>query len=40
MRLIDADALTNQLENKGVSITYDIPIEDVLGEDIDLDDFE
>lgn len=40
MRLIDADELTNQLENKKVSITYEIPIEEVLGEDIDLDDFE
>ena len=39
MRLIDADALVDCFENKGVQIIFDLPIEEVLGEDIDLDDF-
>lgn len=39
MRLIDADALVDCLKNKGAQIIFDLPVEEVLGEDIDLDDF-
>ena len=39
MRLIDADVLLECFEKKGVQIIFDLPVEEVLGEDIDLDDF-
>lgn len=39
MRLIDADALIEKFNDAGVNITFDIPVEELLGEDVDLDDF-
>lgn len=39
MRLIDADALIKKFNDAGVNITFDIPVEELLGEDIDLEDF-
>lgn len=39
MRLIDAKELIKQFNNKGIHIEFDLPVEQVLGEDVDLDDF-
>lgn len=39
MRLIDADKLLKEFSNKGIHIEFDLPVEEILGEDIDLDDF-
>lgn len=33
------DEVLKALNKKGVEITFDLPVEDVLGEDIDIDDF-
>lgn len=38
-RLIDADALLQKFNDKGIQITFDLPVEEVLGEDVDIDDF-
>ena len=37
--LISRSALLNAFNNKNVQITFDLPVEEVLGEDVDLDDF-
>ena len=39
MRLIDADALLQKFNDKGIQITFDLPVEEILGEDVDIDDF-
>lgn len=39
MRLIDADKLLKEFSNKGIHIEFDLPVEEILGEDVDLDDF-
>lgn len=39
MKLIDADRLVEQFNNKGIHIEFDLPVEEILGEDVDLDDF-
>ncbi len=38
-RLIDADALLQKFNDKGIQITFDLPVEEILGEDVDIDDF-
>ena len=38
-RLIDADALLKEFDNTGIQITFDLPVEEILGEGVDLDDF-
>lgn len=38
-RMIDEDDLIKQFNRKDIEITFDIPVEEVLGEDVDLDDF-
>lgn len=38
-RLIDADALIKKFNDKGIQITFDLPVEEILGEDVDIDDF-
>lgn len=37
--LISRTELLNALNNKNIQITFDLPIEEILGEDVDLDDF-
>ena len=37
--LISRGALLKKFEDKGIQITFDLPVEEVLGEDIDIDDF-
>lgn len=37
--LISRSELLNAFNNKNVQITFDLPVEEVLGEDVDLDDF-
>ena len=37
--LISRSALLKAFNNKNVQITFDLPVEEVLGEDVDLDDF-
>ena len=37
--LISRSALLNAFNNKNIQITFDLPVEEVLGEDVDLDDF-
>lgn len=37
--LISRSELLKAFNNKNVQITYDLPVEEVLGEDVDLDDF-
>lgn len=37
--LISRSELLKVFNNKNVQITYDLPVEEVLGEDVDLDDF-
>lgn len=39
MRLIDGDALLQKFNDKGIQITFDLPVEEILGEDVDIDDF-
>lgn len=39
MRLIDADKLLEQFNKQNTQITFDVPVEEVLGKDVDLDDF-
>lgn len=38
-RLVDADALLQKFNDKGIQITFDLPVEEILGEDVDIDDF-
>ena len=37
--LISRSELLKAFNNKKVQITFDLPVEEVLGEDVDLDDF-
>ena len=37
--LISRSELLKAFNNKNVQITFDLPVEEVLGEDVDLDDF-
>ena len=37
--LISRSGLIDAFNNKNVQITFDLPVEEVLGEDVDLDDF-
>ena len=37
--LISRSELLNEFNEKNIQITFDLPIEEVLGEDVDLDDF-
>ena len=37
--LISRSELLNAFNNTGIQITFDLPVEEVLGEDVDLDDF-
>lgn len=37
--LISRSELLKALNNKNVQITFNLPVEEVLGEDVDLDDF-
>ena len=37
--LISRSELLKAFNNKNIQITFDLPVEEVLGEDIDLDDF-
>ena len=37
--LIDKGALLADFNNGGIHIEFDLPVEEILGEDIDIDDF-
>lgn len=37
--LISRIELLNVFNNKNIQITFDLPVEEILGEDVDLDDF-
>ena len=37
--LISRSELLTSFNNKNIQITFDLPVEEVLGEDVDLDDF-
>lgn len=37
--LISRSALLKKFNNSGIQITFDLPVEEVLGEDVDIDDF-
>lgn len=37
--LISRSELLNAFNNKNIQITFDLPVEEILGEDVDLDDF-
>lgn len=37
--LIDKGALVKKFKDKGVHIEFDLPVEEILGEDVDIDDF-
>ena len=37
--LISRSKLLKAFNNKNMQITFDLPVEEVLGEDVDLDDF-
>ena len=37
--LISRSELLDAFNNKNIQITFDLPVEEVLGEDVDLDDF-
>ena len=37
--LLSRSELLKAFNNKNVQITFDLPVEEVLGEDVDLDDF-
>ena len=39
MRLIDADALIERMNDTNIHIMLNLPVEEVLGEDVDMDDF-
>ena len=37
--LIDRSKLIKELESNGVDIFFDLPVEEILGEDVDCEDF-
>ena len=37
--LISRNTLLNEFNNTGIQITFDLPVEEILGEDVDIDDF-
>ena len=37
--LISRKELIEKFNNTGIQITFDLPVEEVLGEDVDIDDF-
>lgn len=37
--LISRSALLKKFNDKGIQITFDLPVEEILGEDVDIDDF-
>lgn len=37
--LISRSALLQKFNDTGIQITFDLPVEEILGEDIDIDDF-
>ena len=37
--LISRSALLKKMNDTGVQITFDLPVEEILGEDVDIDDF-
>ena len=37
--LISRSALLTKLNDTGVQIAFDLPVEEILGEDVDMDDF-
>ena len=37
--LISRSALLKKMNDKGVQITFDLPVEEILGEYVDIDDF-
>lgn len=37
--LISRSELLNAFNNTGIQITFDLPVEEILGEDVDIDDF-
>ena len=37
--LISRSELLKAFNNKGIQIKFDLPVEEILGEDVDLDDF-
>lgn len=40
MRMIDEKELLKKLNNAGISIMFDIPVEEILGNDVNLDGFD
>lgn len=38
-RYIDADALLKKFDDVGIQNIFDLPVEEILGEEVDLDDF-
>lgn len=38
-RLINADDLLKKFDDAGIQITFNLPVEEILGEDVDIDDF-
>lgn len=37
--LISRSALLQKFNDSGIQITFDLPVEEILGEDVDIDDF-
>ena len=37
--LISRSALLKKFDDTGIQITFDLPVEEILGEDVDIDDF-
>lgn len=37
--LISRSALLNAFNNTGIQITFDLPVEEILGDDVDIDNF-
>lgn len=37
--LISRSALLQKFNDTGIQITFDLPVEEILGEDVDIDDF-
>ena len=37
--LISRSALLQKFNDTGIQITFDLPVEEILGEDVDVDDF-
>lgn len=37
--LISRSALLKKFNDTGIQITFDLPVEEILGEDVDIDDF-